>query len=205
MKKGLFLAFEGIDGSGKTTQLSMLAERLSKITPCFATKEPSEGPIGTMIRQVLSGRLSVDTKTLAALFAADRLDHILNEANGILRKIDSGITVLTDRYYFSSYAYNSEEVSEEWLIGANSLSAQLLRPDCTIFVDVSAEAAMERISKNRFDTELFETTERLKKTRENFFRLFERFSEEEKVLVVDGDRSPEKISEEIWEHIQKML
>mgnify|MGYP002511929704 CR=1 FL=1 len=103
-QKGNFIAFEGIDGSGKSTQIGLLAERLKKEgVCCYTTMEPTNAPVGSLVRQVMTGRIRMDNKAIAALFAADRLDHLLNEVDGIASKIEEGTTVLTDRYYFSSY------------------------------------------------------------------------------------------------------
>ncbi len=105
---GVLIAFEGIDGSGKSTQIRLLAERLrEKRISFYTTMEPSDAPIGSMIRQILTGRMQADPKVIAALFTADRLDHLLNDVNGVVRKIENGTVVLMDRYYFSSYAYQS--------------------------------------------------------------------------------------------------
>ena len=119
-QKGNFIAFEGIDGSGKSTQIGLLAERLKKEgVCCYTTMEPTNAPVGSLVRQVMTGRIRMDNKAIAALFAADRLDHLLNEVDGIASKIEEGTTVLTDRYYFSSYAYHSVDVPMEWVIRAN--------------------------------------------------------------------------------------
>ena len=90
--KGKFIVFEGIDGSGKSTQINFLVNKLKEAgISYYTTAEPSDGPIGVMIRQILTGERKMDNKVIAALFAADRLDHILNEENGILNKIENGI------------------------------------------------------------------------------------------------------------------
>src|SRR5687767_4680396 len=108
MKKNLFLAFEGIDGSGKSTQVKKLAHKLAEEGHKVCTTcEPTTGPIGKMIRDIFNHRMEGDQRTIAALFAADRLEHLLNKQDGILKKLEEGYTVITDRYYFSSYAYHS--------------------------------------------------------------------------------------------------
>lgn len=206
MKKGVFIAFEGIDGSGKSTQISLLADKIrEKGVRCFETCEPSGGPIGSMIRQILTGRIKTDNRVIAAMFAADRLDHLLNEVDGVVHKREEGIAVITDRYYFSSYAYHSVDVPMEWVIRTNEESAKILRPDLTVFLDISADTAMERITKNRFHQELFEKKERLIKVRDNYFKAFELMKEEENVLIVDGNQSPELISEIIWKEIEPLF
>ena len=158
----------------------------------------SGGPVGTLIRQFLSGRMKADNRVIASLFAADRLDHLLNEVNGIKAKIEDGIAVVTYRYYFSSYAYHSVDVPMDWVITLNEQSSQILRPDLTVFIDVAPDVALERIAKNRFHQELFETKSRLVKVRENYMRAFERLGDVEKVAVVDGNQGQEAVAEEIW-------
>ena len=200
MSKGIFIAFEGIDGSGKSTQIQILTNRIQqKGTRCYQTCEPSSGPIGSLTRQILTGRIKTDNRVIAAMFAADRLDHLLNEVDGIVAKIEDGITVITDRYYFSSYAYHSVDVPMDWVIKTNEESAKVLRPDVTVFIDIDADTAMERITKNRFHTELFEKKSRLEKVRNNYLKAFDLLKEEENVVIIDGTKSVEEIAEEIWQ------
>ena len=152
---GKFIVFEGIDGSGKSTQIQMLSEKLKQNQiPVYATFEPTDSPIGSLIHQIMIGRMKTDNKVIAALFAADRLDHLLNEVNGIAAKVQQGITVVSDRYYLSSYAYHSVDMPLEQVIAANAPSRDILRPDVHIFIDVDPDVALERISKNRFHKEL---------------------------------------------------
>ncbi len=206
MKKGIFIAFEGIDGSGKSTQIQLLMKKIEeKKVRCYQTCEPSSGPIGSLTRQILTGRIQTDNRVIAAMFAADRLDHLLNEVDGIVKKIEDGIHVITDRYYFSSYAYHSVDVPMDWVIKTNEESAKVLRPDLTVFVDISAKEAMERITRNRFHKELFEKESRLRKVRENYLKAFELMKEEEKILIVDGTKTPEEIAEVIWKEVEGLL
>lgn len=206
MKKGIFIAFEGIDGSGKSTQIQLLMKKIEeKSIRCYQTCEPSSGPIGSLTRQILTGRIKTDNRVIAAMFAADRLDHLLNPIDGIVSKIEEGIHVISDRYYFSSYAYHSVDVSMDWVIKTNEESAKVLRPDLTVFIDISAKEAMDRITKNRFHTELFEKESRLSKVRENYLKAFELMKEEEKVLIVDGTKTPQEIGNIIWQAVEPML
>ncbi len=205
LKKGLFLAFEGIDGSGKSTQIRLLEEKLGEQgVKVLSTCEPSSGPVGTMLRQILTGKMKADSRVIAALFAADRLDHLLNEKDGIAATLEKGITVLTDRYYFSSYAYHSTDVPMEWVIAANEESAKLCRPDLTIYIDIEAETAMDRITRNRTSRELFEKQSLLEQIRLNYFKAFERFKGQEEILLVDGNQSVEAIHEKIWKSVSRL-
>ncbi len=144
----------------------------------------------------------MDNKAIAALFAADRLDHLLNEVDGIASKIEEGTTVLTDRYYFSSYAYHSVDVPMEWVIRANEQSALILRPTVNLFIDVDPDTALERIARNRFHQELFEKKSRLVEVRENYKKAFDLLAGEEKYTVIDGNQSREAIADNIWEAVR---
>lgn len=203
---GQFFALEGIDGSGKTTQLKLLAQRLEAAgVPCLTTCEPTGRPIGKLLRQVLTGQVVCDSRVVAPLFAADRLDHLLNGEGGLCRAVESGLTVLTDRYYFSSYAYQSVDFPLEWVVEVNRPSAQLLRPTATIFIDVSPELALERIAQNRERAELFETRDRLTRTREQYFKAFQLEKDRERVIIIPGDRAAEAVAGEIWAAVSTLL
>ena len=199
-EQGAFIAFEGIDGSGKSTQIRLLCERLrAEGINCYTTMEPTDSPIGSLIHQIMTGRIQTDNQVIAALFAADRLDHLKNSVNGIAAKVQEGIAVIMDRYYFSSYAYHSVDMDMEWVIKANELSSRILRPTVNLFLDTDPDTAVERIAKNRFHQELFEKKSRLVAVRQKYLEAFERLKDQEKVLFVDGNRSEAEIAEDIWE------
>lgn len=201
-KPGNFIVFEGIDGSGKSTQVQLLKNRLARMgVPFYATFEPTDSPIGSLIHQMMTGRVVSDNKVVAALFVADRLDHLLNPLNGVYAKIQDGISVISDRYYFSSYAYHSVDMPMDWVVAANSQSAEILRPSVTVFIDVDPEDAIRRITKTRSQPELFETRERLISVRKKYLEAFEKLRDSENVLVVDGGRDPRAVEDEIWEKI----
>lgn len=203
ISRGNFIAFEGIDGSGKSTQIALLTNRLNKEgIYCYTTMEPTNSPIGSLIHQIMTGRVKTDNRVIAGLFVADRLDHLLNEVDGIVPKINEGTTVITDRYYFSSYAYHSVDMPMEWVIRANEQSSAILRPTITIFIDVKPDTAVERIAKNRFHQELFEKKSRLVKVRENYLKAFELLKKEEKYVIIDGNQSQEKIAEIVWDTVK---
>jgi len=199
IKKNLFIAFEGIDGSGKSTQLKLLAEFLThKGHKVYTTFEPTDSRIGVMIRDIFNHRMEGDQRVIAALFAADRLNHLLNTSDGILNKMKEGYTVITDRYYFSSYAYHSvHNIDMEWVIQANALSADLLRPDLNIYIDISPEVSMERLKKGRNSFEMYETLENQKMVYDKYKEAFDRIGDAEKVFVTDGNRKTDLIAEDI--------
>lgn len=205
MKKNLFIAFEGIDGSGKSTQVKLLSDNLEKTGhKVYSTCEPTESPIGSIIRSIFKHRIEADHRVIAGLFVADRLDHLLNKTNGILKKLEEGYTVITDRYYFSSYAYQGAHMSLDWVIEANSLSADLLRPDLTIYVDISPDISMQRLIIGRSSIELYETKENLRNVRAKYLEAIEQLKFQEHVFVTNGDRSPEEIAIDIWDEVSQI-
>lgn len=204
--RGQFFALEGIDGSGKSTQLKLLARRLEEAGfPCLTTCEPTDRPIGKLLRQVLTGQVRCDSRVVAPLFTADRLDHLLNGETGLLQAVERGVTVLSDRYYFSSYAYQSVDFPLEWVMELNRPCADLLRPTATLFLDVDPELALARIAQNRAHAELFETRERLTRTREQYFRAFERTRDAERVIIIPGDRDAGAVAEDLWNRLSPLL
>ena len=116
-------------------------------------------------------------------------------------QLDEGKTIICDRYYFSSYAYQSVEVPEQWVIDANRLCADALKPDVTIFIDISPKVAMERILANRDKVELYETEERLTRVRDAYFRAFDKMRDSERVKIINGERCVDEISEDIRDFI----
>ncbi len=200
--KGHFIVFEGIDGSGKTTQINLLKRRIEENHfICHTTEEPTGRPVGCLLRQCLAGRVKTDELTLAALFAADRLDHILNDDDGLLKKLEEGISVISDRYILSTYAYQSVRVPFDWVKDLNSMAAGKIHPDCHIFIDTDPDTALERISKGRPGTELFENKKRLTEVRKRYFELFEELKDTENIIIADGTKSIGGISDYIWENI----
>lgn len=200
--KGHFIVFEGIDGSGKTTQINLLKRYIEENNfICHTTKEPTGRPVGCLLRQCLAGRVKTDELTLAALFAADRLDHILNDDDGLLKKLDEGISVISDRYILSTYAYQSVRVPFDWVKDLNSMAAGKIHPDCHIFIDTDPGTALERISKGRHGTELFENKKRLTEVRKRYFELFEELKDTENIIIVDGTKSIGEISDNIWKNV----
>lgn len=203
---GKFIVFEGIDGSGKSTQIRMISKRIQEQNlQVYTTFEPTAGPIGSLIRQMLSGKIKTDQRTLAFLFAADRMDHLVNEENGIRKKIDKGELVLCDRYYFSSYAYHAQYMDMEWVIHANSLNAEILRPDLTIFIDVEPETCLERITNNRSDFEMYEKIDIMKKVRINYLKAFEQLRDFEKIVVIDGNNAVDHVGDAIFREVMKTI
>jgi dTMP kinase len=206
MKKSHFIAFEGIDGSGKSTQSKLLAEKLKQEGfKIYSTFEPTDSPIGSVIKNIFRHRIEADHRTIAGLYVADRLDHLLNKTNGILMKMEEGYTVVTDRYYFSSYAYQGTHMSLDWVIQANSLSAELLRPDLTIFIDVPPDVCMQRLSEGRDMIQLYESLDNLHNVRKKYFEAFDKLKDLENIFIVDGNRPFDAIANDVWNKVYPLF
>ncbi len=202
MDKGRFIVFEGIDGSGKSTQLKLLGKRLrERKLKVHETAEPTDQPIGALVRRILRGELQCVDPALAALFAADRIQHLADPNTGLLKLIKEGVHVICDRYYFSSYAYHSVHAPMEWIIQANSLSAQMLKPDLNLFLDVPVEVCLQRLSASRDNLELYEAEANLAAVREKYFEAFSRLKQNEAVQIIDGRGSPEEVAEAVWQAV----
>lgn len=193
--RGNFIVLEGIDGSGLTTQAAQAAHCLEEVNRCrvLLTKEPSDGPIGLLIRQALSKRLQgLGAEELALLFAADRLDHL---AHQITPALAQGSDVICDRYVWSSLAYQGQDLSREWL---ESINEKAIVPDLTVFLRVEPEISLDRIEKSRLKTELFEQENTLRRVLGKFDELADRARRRgEKVAVIDGSQPTEIVASSI--------
>jgi dTMP kinase len=204
---GLFISFEGLDGAGTTTQARLLADQLeAEGVPVHLTKEPSEGPVGNLISLVLKRRLVSPTAgrpldpfpddLLALLFAADRVDHLHAE---ILPKLREGITVISDRYLLSSFAYQSLGCDLKWI---REVNAHAVMPDVTFLLDVPAPVCIRRIERERWETELFEGLDKLVVVRKNYLRIAaSSIGESMNVMVLDGEKEIRALQKEIRERL----
>ena len=145
MTPPLFIVLEGIDGSGTTTQLDLLERHLQgRGRRVHATREPSTGPIGRLLREILLGDhkstagAPVDGLAMALLFAADRRDHLAREIDPALT---GGADVVSDRYLLSSLAYQAQEAERDWVAG---LARDLRVPNLTLLLDLPVEVAAAR-------------------------------------------------------------
>jgi len=148
MSQGCFIVFEGIDGSGKSEQYGRLTERLKKDYDVLATAEPTKGmPIGNLIRQVLYGNEETSEESLALLFAADRVDHTEKK---IKPALEDGKVVISDRYVYSSLAYQSRGMNKELdLDWVKTINRYALEPDVVIFLDITPEEGQKRLANGQ--------------------------------------------------------
>lgn len=198
MFKHKFIAFEGIDGSGKSSQIKLLGSNLQNLgEDVYLTAEPTNGPIGKMIRDIFSNKIPADQHTIAALFVADRIEHIVGMPDGMKSQLEMGKTVLTDRYYLSSYAYHGTHIDMDWVIECNRKAVDFLKPDIHLFIDVDPEESMLRIRQSRNNIEMYETLENLKKVRNKYFEAFDKCSKTENIVIINGNQPQEMVAKEI--------
>lgn len=202
-KGNLFIAFEGIDGCGKSTQIHLLAEKLEAAGHMVdVTCEPTHNFIGEKIRAAFANQIYLDNRVIAGLFVADRLQHILDESEGIHRKLADGYTVLTDRYYLSSYAYQGAYVDQDWVIQANALAASICPPDLHIYIDLPPEISMARITSRNHEVQLYESLNTLQKVHTSYQKAMDKVSGSESIFTLDGRDTIEHIRERIWQKVQ---
>lgn len=193
----MFIAFEGLDGSGSSTHSEMISKRLREEGHKVAlTKEPTNNLIGGLIRGVLSHQWEATSETLQLLFSADRGHHLSMEIEPWL---EEGRTVFCDRYMFSTFAFGSLEGDLEWL---KALNSKFRKPDLTILIKVAPEECIRRIHSNRAKTELFEKVDTLTKV----WQAYEKIAEEyDNVHVIDGEQTKEAVHENIYAIVKANL
>jgi dTMP kinase len=204
MDQGAFIVLEGVDGAGTTTHAKVLTDGLAKLNMAVhGTAQPSKGPIGAMLRQVLTGRVVVPSdngphapqwSTMALLFAADRMDHLEAEIEPQLR---AGVTVVCDRYHHSSVAYQSTTSHAgadviQWIKETNRFAR---RPDLTIVLNVPPAVARER-RRARGGKEIFDD-DGLQSALCGFYATLERHFPDERIVHVSSDASMQAVSEQI--------
>ncbi|MDR3145296.1 MAG: dTMP kinase [Treponema sp.] len=203
-----FVIFEGGDGSGTSTQLDLLKRRFASpapaeapgLPPLHATFEPTDGPVGRLIRSALRGDIPLDAGTIARLFAADRNEH-LSGAEGILRRCRRGELVVSDRYTPSSLVYQGIECGEAL---PQLLNEGFPGPELLLYFDLDSETALERL-KTRPDRDIYERLEFQRKVRKAYERILPRYAAGG-VLVraIDASRSPGEVAEEVWRAVREL-
>jgi dTMP kinase len=206
-RRGRFVVLEGIDGSGTTTHTGILSKTLSRRgTAVCRTAEPTGGPVGSLIRQVLERRLTVQSargprpfawSTMALLFAADRLDHL---DSTIVPALRAGQTVVSDRYDLSSLAYQSlgapdADAALGWI---RQLNSRALRPDLVIVLDVPAAVAAARRRARGGREQLFEADDFQRRLADLYARA-EQLLPGDRVVHVDADAEVEQVAARVAE------
>ena len=202
-----FIVFEGIDGAGTSTQIKKLVERGCQ--ECgegafVATAEPTGGETGRFLRRMLGGEFSVDEKTNAYLFAADRCEHIFGKG-GVQELCQAGKTVVSDRYFFSSMAYQSVSCGEEL---PKLLNEPFPLPEYLFYFVINPEVSLGRVNARGEKKEIYETIEKQKKIAAQYEKVISEYEKNAgetgmKIIRIDAEKDIESISEEIWKSLKK--
>ena len=203
MKQGKFIVFEGLDGSGKTTQLERLGARLTEklgTNAVYCTREPGTAPRGYCANSSAKKSWPWLPETVALLYAADRVEHI---AKDLLPRLEAGQTVLCDRYYFSNFAYQTLTSDLEDLLRYNAFARRTLRPDAVVFVDVDPEECARRRAHRGMPRNSMKKTELARQIRTGYQQVFDRLKTEEHILIVDGSGRPDQVEARIWSALQE--
>jgi dTMP kinase len=199
VNNGKLLVLEGIDGAGTTTQASRVVEELARAgTDVHLTREPSGGPIGRLLREMLAGKHSpVDATTLSLLFAADRADHLHREVEPAIAR---GALVVSDRWYHSSLAYQGAGEERGWI---RMLNARARKPDLTILLDVPADVAAARRAAASRPEELFDELAMQRRVALNYRDLARTM--EERIVVLDGTKSLDEVAAQVLQLARELL
>lgn len=194
-RRGFFICIEGLDGCGKTTQAKLLVQKLKRSGyDAVGTAEPSRGKIGSFIRKYcLHSGKRVSSVVEALLFAADRFEHVEQE---IIPLLDRGKVVVSDRYVYSSLAYQGATgLDLEWI---KKLNERAISPDLGIFVDVEPETVVQRLKPRR---SVMENLKNQRKVR----RIYLEFIKNNELVRVDGNRSKREVADDILRTVLKLL
>ncbi len=191
-----FIVFEGLDGAGTTTQANLLEKKykLNNIS-CINSCEPTRGFIGKAIREVLSGDVKVASGTIARLFVSDRHEHLFNPGNGIISRCKAGVHVISDRYLFSSLAYQSLDYGFEKVLELNSTFPL---PEHLFFLDVPTEICQQRLS-SRDLLEIYEDQDLQENILNNYKKSLDIFKNTGiNIHTLDGTKDKEVLGKIIW-------
>jgi len=195
LKRGLYIAVEGIDGAGKTTQSKRLIRYFrQKRIPAIYVEEPTKNPVGTLVRKGLRGEISFSEEEMALLFAADRL-WLKNRV--VLPALRKGYNVVSDRSVISSLAYQTAATSQrKWVAEINK---HALKPDIIVYIELNPLKAIKRIAK---------TKQRYEKI--NFLRLVDKeykrvIGREKNVVWVNGDAEIEQVFDQMIKGLTKLV
>ncbi len=200
-----FIVFEGIDGAGTSTQIEIL-KKTQDPQLFFYTAEPTNGPTGVFLRTMLKGDIKLDPRTAAYLFAADRNEHLYgtSAANGNIEQLcKDGKIVVSDRYLFSSLAYQSIQCGIDL---PYMLNQNFPLPELLFFFEIESEQSLKRIT-GRGVTEIYEKADFLKKTEEAYKKViasYEKNSDGMKIVYIDATKSKEEVANIILENIKKL-
>lgn len=198
-----FIVFEGLDGSGTTTQLGLLKNILSDKRAWF-TAEPTDNEIGKFLRKVLKGSITLDPHTLAYLFAADRCEHI-HGIDGIENHIHEGYTVFCDRYIFSSLAYQSPQCGSQLPV---KLNEDFPLPEYLFYFNINSEISLSRVASRNGETEIFEKSDIQKRTQAEYEHIIQTYKENKPegmhIIIIDAAKPVEEVHKNILTSLKNL-
>lgn len=191
-----FVAVEGLDGAGTTTQAALAAGRLrARGVPCFHTHEPTRGPIGRLIRELLASRRPISGAAFALLFAADRAEHCRG-AGGIFERCAAGELVISDRCIASSLAYQGLEVSPEFVAEVNG---NAVLPERVVFLDTPVEVCQRRLRARGAERQRFDGLATQRQVLAAYGDALDRLrARGVAVHRIDGDGDPQAVFARLW-------
>lgn len=208
---GIYISLEGIDGSGKTTQVKKLSEYFkSKGKEVVVTREPrKEGLVGDLVREILLGNVKVPSVSLQYLFSADRAIH---HEELIIPSLKKGKIVISDRCFWSAIVYGildrtkgkyDKSDADLLLISQSILSFyhQFTVPDYSFYLRISLKESLKRLSLKKEEKEIYEDKSKISKLLTGYDYLKERFTKE--ITVVDGEDSIDEVTRKVIKHIEK--
>ncbi len=209
MKRGYLIVLEGVDGSGTTTQADQLKTAFaSRKIPVHVTAQPSSGPVGMLIRQILSRRIvsidgaAPDWTTMSLLFAGDRQDLQENEINP---NLENGVNVICDRYVHSSVIYQGLSADQEgaarWILEINR---HIRTPDLVLYLKISPDEASRRRRARSDKTEIFDDDDFQRKLIESYDRLGEIFTNS-LIVTLDAQQPIDEIARQAWAAVEKLM
>lgn len=196
-----FFVFEGLDGSGTTTQIKLLVKHFCATgKKVLETCEPTKLITGEFLRSCLSGNFSVDSKTMLMLFAADRNEHLFSK-DGILAALETQDYVISDRYLFSSLAYQGASGHFDL---AKKFNEDFPLPEILFFLDISTETAFSRVEKRANAKEIYETKLFQAKVKKMYKKVLELYNNSGmKIVVIDGNKSIEEVHKQVLNSLDR--
>jgi dTMP kinase len=194
-----FIAMEGLDGAGTTTQANLLYTRCqTENRPALLTREPADSPAGLVVRKILRGEASALPRTMALLFAADRNEHV-EAAGGIRETAEKGVLVISDRYLFSSLAYQSVDCGWDFV---RSLNEGFPLPEALVFLDIQPREGEKRLNARR-EREIYEYESFQTRAAAGYARVLEEYAGSGiKILRLDATDPLQVLHEKIWELVK---
>lgn len=199
-----FIVFEGIDGAGTSTQIKKICETNPDLF--FQTAEPTSLETGKFLRRMLGGEFNVDERTNSFLFAADRCEHIYGK-NGVIKQLNAGKIVISDRYFFSSLAYQSISCGEEL---PKLLNSTFPLPQILFFFEINPEISLKRVISRNEKKEIYEKIDLQNKIAAEYEKIISEYENDSinngmKIIRIDATKSIEAVFAEILNTINSIL